>query len=158
MKRLVPLCALFLAAGSISAATALAQPSPKATGDVGAETATQAFTAQFVGQGSLTDAKGNYSIQFTRGSLAGQNYSGQVTCYTQSGNVGTLAGPVVDTNNSTITFIRITVQDNGEGSKASGPDQIQVQRFASAPPVSSQCRTPDPPSFATVTDGNLQVH
>jgi hypothetical protein len=68
-----------------------------------------------------------------------------------------LGGFVESTNNSLITFVRITIQDNGEGSNATGPDLVRVQRFTSPPPVSSRCLLPVT-DLATVTSGNLQVH
>jgi hypothetical protein len=156
MKRTAVILSSLSLAALVMAAQALAAPPPKATGDVTADSGTQTFLAQFNAQGTLTDAKGSYRVEFTSGSLAGQFYEGEVTCYVQSGNRGILGGPVTDTNNSEITFVRITVIDNGEGSNASGPDQIQVQRFGTPPPPLSQCNAGTTPG--TVVEGNLQVH
>ena len=136
---------------------ALAASSSKATGDVTADSGTQVFKASFNAQIQKGEVKGSYHMLFTQGSLAGEFYDGTVSCYIQSGNDASLGGFVQSSNNSTITFVRITVRDNGEGSKATGPDFIRVQRFASPPPVSSRCLLPVS-DLATVTSGNLQVH
>ena len=136
---------------------ALAASPPKATGDVTADSGTQVFGATFDARVDKDGAKGSFHVLFTQGSLAGQFYDGTVSCFIQSGNEASLGGFVGSSNNSLITFVRITVQDNGEGSNATGPDLIRVQRFVDPPPVSSRCLLPVS-ELATVTGGNLQVH
>jgi hypothetical protein len=157
MKRFPVVLAFLALLGLIVAGQALAASSPKATGDVTADSGTQVFSATFDAQIDKSGPKGNFSVQYTQGSLAGQFYVGSVSCYIQSGNEGSLGGFVTSSNNSLITFVRITVQDNGEGSLATGPDLIRVQRFVDPPPVASQCRLPVD-ELATVTGGNLQIH
>jgi hypothetical protein len=157
MRKSAVVLAFLALLGFVTAAQALAASSPKATGDVTADSGTQVFSATFDAQIQKGEAKGSYHVLFTAGSLAGQFSDGAVSCYIQSGNDASLGGFVDSGNNSTITFIRITVQDNGEGSKATGPDLIRVQRFATPPPVSSRCLLPVS-DLATVTGGNLQVH
>jgi hypothetical protein len=157
MKKFPVVLAFLALLGLVVAGQAVAASSPKATGDVTADSGTQVFSATFDAQIDKSGPKGNFSVQFTQGSLAGQFYEGSVSCYVQSGNEASLGGFVTSTNNSTITFVRITVQDNGEGSKGTGPDLIRVQRFSTAPPASSRCLLPVS-DLATVTGGNLQVH
>jgi hypothetical protein len=157
MRKSAVVLAFLALAGLVVAGQALAASSPKATGDVIADSGTQVFSASFDAQIDKSGPKGSFSVQFTQGSLAGQFYEGSVSCYIQSGNEGSLGGFVTSTNNSLITFVRITVQDNGEGFNATGPDLIRVQRFTSAPPVSSRCLLPVT-DLATVTGGNLQIH
>jgi hypothetical protein len=157
MKKSALLLALLGLACLAIVGQALAASSPKATGDVTADSGTQVFGATFDAQVQKGEAKGSFHVVFTEGSLAGQFYDGSVSCYIQSGNQGSLGGFVESTNNSAITFVRITVQDNGEGSNATGPDLVRVQRFGTAPPVSSRCLLPGS-DLATVTSGNLQVH
>ena len=121
MRKSAVVLALLALAGLVAAGQALAASSPKATGDVIADSGTQVFSASFNAQIDKSGPKGSFSVQFTQGSLAGQFYEGSVSCYVQSGNEGSLGGFVTSTNNSLITFVRITVQDNGEGSNATGP-------------------------------------
>jgi hypothetical protein len=157
MKKSALALALLGLIGLAFVAQALAAPSPKATGDVIADSGTQVFESSFNAQIQKGESKGSFHVLFTQGTLAGQFYDGTVSCYIQSGNQGSLGGFVESTNNPTISFIRITVQDNGEGSNATGPDLIRIQRFASPPPVSSRCLLPVS-DLATVTGGNLQIH
>jgi hypothetical protein len=159
MRKTLVFAVVCVLATSVWSAEALAAPSPKATGGGTATSGTGTVDFSFVGQASDSNAKGNFSLEFLSGALSGQSYEGEVSCLAQSGNVGVLGGFVTETNNPTITFIRITVQDNGEGSHASGPDLIRIQRFASAPPVSSRCQLPDGGfQFDEVLSGNIQVH
>jgi hypothetical protein len=157
MKRFPVVLAFLALLGLIVAGQALAASSPKATGTVTADSGTQIFSVSFDAQIDKSGPKGNFSVQFTQGSLAGQFYEGSVSCYVQSGNEASLGGFVTSSNNSLITFVRITVQDNGEGFGATSPDLIRVQRFVDPPPVSSRCLLPVS-DLATVTSGNLQVH
>ena len=126
----------------VAVGQAVAASSPKVTGDVTADSGTQVFGTSFNAQIQKGEAKGSFHVLFTQGSLAGQFYDGSVSCYIQSGNEGSLGGFVESSNNSEITFVRITIQDNGEGSSATGPDLVRVQRFVSPPPVSSRCLLP----------------
>jgi hypothetical protein len=157
MRKSAVVLALLALLGLVGVGQALAASSPKATGDVTADSGTQVFSASFDAQVDKSRPKGSFNVQFTQGSLAGQFYVGSVSCYIQSGNEGSLGGFVQSTNNSLITFVRITVQDNGQGSDATGPDLIRVQRFVDPPPVSSLCRLPVE-ELAPVTGGNLQIH
>ena len=157
MHRSAVVLALLALVSLVGVGQALAAESPKATGDITADSGTQVFSASFNAQIDKSGPKGSFSVQYTQGSLAGQFYEGSVSCYIQSGNEGSLGGFVTSTNNSLITFVRITVQDNGQGSTATGPDLIRVQRFVDPPPVASRCRLPVD-ELATVTGGNLQIH
>ena len=157
MRRMSVILAFLALGGLVLVGQALAASSPKATGEVIADSGTQVFGASFDAQIHKGEAKGSFHVNFTQGSLAGQFYDGSVSCYIQSGNQGSLGGFVESTNNSAITFVRITIQDNAEGSNANGPDLIRVQRFGSPPPVSSRCLLPVT-DLATVTGGNLQIH
>jgi hypothetical protein len=157
MRKSAVVLAFLALAGLVVAGQALAASSPKATGDVIADSGTQVFSASFNAQIDKSGPKGSFSVQYTQGSLAGQFYEGTVSCYIQSGNEGSLGGFVTSTNHALITFVRITVQDNGEGFNATGPDLIRVQRFVDPPPVASRCRLPVD-ELATVTGGNLQIH
>jgi|RhiMethySRZTD1v2_1073278.scaffolds.fasta_scaffold311438_2 hypothetical protein len=157
MRKSAVVLAFLALAGLVVAGQALAASSPKATGDVIADSGTQVFSASFNAQIDKSGPKGSFSVQFTSGSLAGQFYEGSVSCYIQSGNEGSLGGFVTSTNNSLITFVRITIRDDGEGVNATGPDLIRVQRFVDPPPVASRCRLPVD-ELATVTGGNLQIH
>jgi len=150
MRKLVAIMgagALMLVSGAAMAAGG----GPKATGGVSWTNAAQGFDAKATFNAQPDDpAKGTFRLELS----GSQNwwYKGEVTCYNQSGNVATFSGVVTASEGAgDPTTFKATVEDNGQGSKATGPDRIGTQRNASG--CSSHL-----PVLQNVTSGNLQVH
>ena len=101
---------------------------------------------------------------------------GKITCFTIVGNVAWITGYVENITwngggygGKFEPFDRVwRVADNGEGSNASGPDQISliyspvftpVPRENPLPGTEQYCNdTPDIPNLRDIKEGNIQVH
>ncbi len=125
---------------------------------IGTDLRTFTFTAH-------TDSAGNTTGQteaYNRNS--GTKWHGVITCLSVSGNVATMSGVVTDISPSTPpffvagNFIQFQVIDNGEGSKATGPDLISLTNFYSTGSSDPGCAVSGVTANIPISHGNVQVH
>ncbi|MFL6241191.1 MAG: hypothetical protein ACJ735_17045 [Actinomycetes bacterium] len=153
-----------IATGTIVAATGLclvatqahAGGQQKATGGVIYFNGAGDSWLELEASGTPAAAKGFVQV---RNAVSGAKYRGTVNCYNQDGNIARMtgiitSGVVAGGRDARGLFFTVTVQDNGEGSKASGGDLVAVNHRMSRPYDCSVPRTPQRP----VEHGNLQVH
>ena len=112
--------------------------------------------------GSGTPAAGDGRIK-VRNLVTGADYVGQVNCYNQYGNNARMTGVITSgvvpdgpgvLKDASGFYFSATVRDNGEGSKANGPDLVAVNHRSSR---AFDCAVERAPERA-VNNGNLQVH
>jgi hypothetical protein len=135
----------------------------KSTGGVTYINGPDGGTSKLEVNGTGTPAAGDGRIKL-RNLATGADYVGQVSCYNQYGNTSRMTGVITSgvvadgpnggLKDGTGLYFSATVQDNGEGAKASGPDLVAVNHRATNPFDCSVQRTPE----RVVTNGNLQVH
>ena len=154
------------AAFAFAPASALAGNSNKATGG-GTSAGNAAYQAGGVAvpfsftlsAQNAAAPTGQFTFQRPDGSFAAT-----VSCYTQSGNQAALSGPITSGTGgfagSVGQYAYFGVVDNGEGSKATAPDGIQVDigpQYAGSCPIFNTFITGGAYPY-TLDGGNIQVH
>jgi hypothetical protein len=82
---------------------------------------------------------------------------GYIRCFTVSGNRARLGGVITHSNTGLTGEVIWTVEDNGEGSSASGPDQATAFQLGDAETYCLTAPVPDP-TTVPVESGNVKVH
>ena len=147
-----------LAALLLIPATAFATNSDKATGDASSPGATEngnvPFELVFTAQGTAAP-KGNFTFTRADGSFT----VASVSCYSQSGNEAGFSGTITSATGVLAGFLGQTgyasVQDNGQGSKATAPGRMQID-IGSV--YASNCAPGQPYFPYAVSSGTVQVH
>lgn len=112
--------------------------------------------ADFNAQGTPADAKGRVHRRVVDNGGLIREFTGDVTCYFQVGNLARFSGVITNEQGDDSIqgqYFLWAVQDNGEGSKAP-PDLFSAAR--SATPF--DCATFAQMPFLPVDNGNIQVH
>jgi hypothetical protein len=160
MKKAMTTGVVVLALGLMLTVTAVAaSPFGKATGGesnftVGDDSAHRSFNAQ----GDASGAKGQVEsrvIDPASGEVVRQ-FHGVVDCYYQDGNKARFSGQITNAQGGQDTegrYFLWSVEDNGEGKKATGPDRFRAIR--SVTPL--DCQLTPLPATQEVTKGNIQV-
>lgn len=84
---------------------------------------------------------------------------GDITCFTVTGNRARLGGVITQSNTPGFVGAEViwTVEDNGEGSNATGPDRATALQFGPAEPYCLVPPVPDP-TLLPIETGDVQVH
>ncbi len=147
-------------------------PAPKASGNVVSEVLTGDLigirTMVFNAQGTLTEAKGHISFTLAWPPTSFlRTFEGEVTGFWQEGNRAAFRGVMTAQTGYSAddppTHFAVRVEDNGQGSKATGPDRFMS--FFGWTEADDEFLTDweaAPWPFSTywvpVTSGNLVVH